>query len=116
MAKTIKISADMDELNLRPQVPFFEELASCNDDVVIDIADVSFIDSSGIGGLVFLFKRLREHGHTLRIVGARGQPLDLFRHLRLDSLLVAPSERSPAVVAADRMGLSGRNSSFGGQR
>ena len=35
---------------------------------------VTFIDSSGIRGLVFL-QRLQEHGHTLKVVGARGQPL-----------------------------------------
>lgn len=100
MTKTINIFTDMDALNMRSQISLFEELVSSNDDVLIDISDVAYIESSGVGGLVFLFQRLREHGHTLKVIGAQGQPLALIRHLRLDSLLSTPSERSPVSAAA----------------
>lgn len=72
----------MDALNMRSQISLFEELVSSNDDVLIDISDVAYIELSGVGGLVFLFQRLREHGHTLKVIGAQGQPLALIRHLR----------------------------------
>lgn len=54
MAKKIKICTTMDTLHMRSQISLFEELASSNDDVLIDMDHVTFIDSSGIRGLVFL--------------------------------------------------------------
>jgi anti-anti-sigma factor len=92
----IKIDVDMTAANLRSQEPVFEELASYDGDLLIDMNDVNFIDSSGVGGLIFLFKRLRQHGHTLKIIGVHGQPLQLILHLGLDCLLMTPLGSSPS--------------------
>ncbi len=99
MPKRFTIRTDMDALNMRSQLSLFENIASSKEDVLIDIEGVSFIDSSGIGGLVFLFKRLREHGHTLKLVGAHGQPMQLLRHLGLEALLLAPLENASGPTA-----------------
>jgi anti-anti-sigma regulatory factor len=53
VAQKIKICTDMDTVNMRSQISLFEKLASSNCDVLIDMDDVTFIDSSGVGGLVF---------------------------------------------------------------
>ncbi len=52
----------------------FEELAAANDDVALDVSKVTFIDSSGVGGLVFLYKRLNAKGCKLELSGLAGQP------------------------------------------
>jgi len=52
-------------------------------DVVLDFSKVGFIDSSGLGALVFLHKRLVSKGHKLKIVGLKGQPLQLLTNLHL---------------------------------
>jgi anti-sigma B factor antagonist len=41
------------------------------------------VDSSGLGILVFLHKRLVSNGHKLKIMGLKGQPLQLFTNLHL---------------------------------
>ncbi len=41
----------------------FETLGGTADDVVLDLAQVEFMDSSGVGGIVFLYKRLKMNGH-----------------------------------------------------
>lgn len=49
----------------------------------LDLADVNFLDSSGVGAVVFLFKRVRAVGGSLHILNVRGQPLELMSLLRV---------------------------------
>jgi anti-anti-sigma factor len=51
--------------------------------IAIDLTDVSFIDSSGIGMLVFLVKRLWLNDHLVSITGIHGQPARLLTMLRI---------------------------------
>ena len=51
--------------------------------VFLDLQNVVFIDSSGVGAIVFLYKRLRENNRQLQIIGAHGQPRELLELLRI---------------------------------
>lgn len=51
--------------------------------VFLDIQNVTFIDSSGVGAIVFLYKRLRENSRKMKITGAHGQPRELLELLRI---------------------------------
>jgi len=51
--------------------------------VFLDLQEVIFIDSSGVGAIVFLYKRLRETSRLLNITGAHGQPRQLLELLRI---------------------------------
>ena len=51
--------------------------------VVLDLSHVIFIDSSGVGAIVFLFKRLKQQNRSLEIIGVQGQPRELFELLRI---------------------------------
>ena len=55
-----------------------------NRGVVFDMSKVSFLDSSGIGAMVFLFKRLKSESRDLNIIGLNGQPERLIQLLRID--------------------------------
>ncbi len=52
--------------------------------VTVDIHKVTMIDSSGIGAIVSLFKRVKAEGGQVLVVGARDQPLAVFKLLKLD--------------------------------
>jgi anti-anti-sigma factor len=56
-------------------------------EVEIDLSFVTFIDSSGIGVIVFLFKQLRQHNVSLLLTGVNGQPLELISLLRIDTVI-----------------------------
>jgi anti-anti-sigma regulatory factor len=46
------------------------------------------LDSSGVGALVALYKRIRAQGGDVVMTGLRDQPLAIFRLLRLDRVML----------------------------
>lgn len=67
--------------------------------VVLDLGSVHFIDSSGLGIVLGVLRRVRLAGGDLRVVVAEAQVTDLFALLSLDTILeVHPSVR--AAIAA----------------
>jgi len=52
--------------------------------ITVDLSGLRLIDSSGVGAIVSLFKRVRAGGGEVRITGLRDQPLAIFQLLRLD--------------------------------
>jgi anti-anti-sigma factor len=88
MARIFKMPGDMDAAAMKIQRPVCEEIAGGEEDVAIDMSSVSFIDSSGVGAIVFLLKRLMANGHSLQLTGVKGQPLQLLTYLKLQELIV----------------------------
>ncbi|HEX4404418.1 MAG TPA: STAS domain-containing protein [Polyangia bacterium] len=58
--------------------------------VTVDLGNLRLIDSSGVGVIVSLFKRVRAHGGEVKIVGLRDQPKAIFKLLRLDRVFPTP--------------------------
>lgn len=56
-------------------------------DIYVDLSDVTFIDSSGLGILVFLFKRLTVKEQKILLIGPSGQPRRLIEFLRIDHVI-----------------------------
>ena len=83
MSQKYNIDDDLDASYVARVRPEIERLAEAGEDVVLDLSKVEFVDSSGLGILVFLHKRLISTGHKLKIIGLKGQPLQLFTNLHL---------------------------------
>ena len=58
-------------------------IASDNRDLVLNLQKTTFLDSSGIGAIVFAFKRLSAQGRKLVIHNINGQPAELTELLRI---------------------------------
>ena len=56
--------------------------------VEVDLSLLRMVDSSGVGALVSLYKRVRAQGGDVVVTGLRDQPLAIFRLLRLDRVMV----------------------------
>jgi len=54
--------------------------------VVVDLAPLDLIDSSGVAALVKLYKGIRNASAEITMVGARDQPLAIFKLLRMDKV------------------------------
>lgn len=64
--------------------------------IVIDLAGVSFLDSSGLGALVSILKALGGQG-ALAVCGAQGSVLGLFKLTRMDKVFAIEASRADAV-------------------
>jgi anti-sigma B factor antagonist len=67
--------------------------------VVVDFTTSGYIDSSGLGALVSLSRRLRESGGDLRLVGLNEDLRTLFELTRLDALFPLYATRADALAA-----------------
>jgi anti-sigma B factor antagonist len=56
--------------------------------VEVDLSSLRMLDSSGVGALVSLYKRVRATGGEVVVIGLRDQPLAIFRLLRLDRVML----------------------------
>lgn len=59
-------------------------LADDGQSVIVDLSQVSFVDSTGLGALVGAARRAAAHGGSLQAVGAQRQIRQLFRVTGLD--------------------------------
>lgn len=85
----LSLSGEMDAHGCNQIKPILEEIVATvqTKNVLLDLNDVDFIDSSGIGAIVYLFKRLKAQHQSLVIRGVHGQPKELMELLRIDSAI-----------------------------
>ncbi len=67
--------------------------------IVVDMAGVSFLDSSGLAALVSGLKAAREAGGTLKLAGVNEQARQVFEITRLDQVFELYPDRDAAVQA-----------------
>lgn len=87
MTLTLALPGDMDAAAMKAQRSMLDDLAAGNDDVTLDMSKVGFIDSSGVGAIVFVYKRLLANGRKLTLKHLDGQPLQLLTYLRLTDII-----------------------------
>ena len=63
---------------------------------LIDFAGTGYIDSSGLGVLVSLSKKIREHGGELRLANLNDDLRSLFELTKLDTLFQIANSREEA--------------------
>ncbi len=65
--------------------------------VVCDLQHLEMVDSSGVGAIVSLFKRLRILGGDVKVACLGGQPKEIFRLLRLDRVFEVYENKEDAI-------------------
>lgn len=81
----LQISGSLDALSTPELRPVIEALvAERKPTVTVDLSHLRLIDSSGVGAIVSLYKRMKAVGSTVEVMGLKDQPLAIFRLLRLD--------------------------------
>ncbi len=70
------------------QVALFKtKLSAASGKIVLDLADVNFIDSTGLASLVSLFKRTKAEGSELEIINVQDQVRLIFEITHLHTVL-----------------------------
>ncbi|GLT19911.1 anti-anti-sigma regulatory factor [Vibrio zhanjiangensis] len=85
---TLEINGNLDADGSRfAQKHIDEIIADQHLEIEIDFRNVGFLDSSGVGALVYLYKRLVERERQMRIENVTGQPLEIINLLRIDKAI-----------------------------
>ena len=83
----IKLHGDFDADTVKIMKDDIETYSKFSTNIIFDLKDVNFIDSSGIGAIVFLYKRMVTKGFIVCVAGLTQQPLELFQMLFLDKTI-----------------------------
>ena len=84
----LSIAGELDALSVQDLRPVIDRIADDRPSkVLVDLSKLRLIDSSGVGAIVSLFKKVRAYDGSLAVVGTRDQPLAILRLLRLDRIL-----------------------------
>jgi anti-sigma B factor antagonist len=109
---TLHIRGELDALSVTELRPLLDKVVEDGRrDVVVDLSELRLIDSSGVGALVSLYKRVRGAGGSVEFAGVTAQPLVIFKLLRLDvvfelepEMLETPAEpEAPAAPPSIRV-------------
>jgi anti-sigma B factor antagonist len=76
-----------------------DELETGSRRFLVDFAGTGYIDSSGLGVLVSLSKKIREQGGELRLANLNEDLRTLFELTKLDSLFHIASNRDEALTS-----------------
>jgi anti-anti-sigma factor len=86
---TLNITGELDAVSVPDLRPVLDDLISKgHKKIVVDLKGLRLIDSSGVGAIVYLFRRVRGLGGTVVVRGASDQPLAILRLLKLDQILI----------------------------
>lgn len=65
--------------------------------IILDLTDLKYMDSTGLGTVVSCFTKTRQAGGQLRVAGANKTILNLFKITRLDKVLALDETAAAAV-------------------
>ena len=86
---SLRITGTLDVLTAPELAPEIDRIVTeKRQKVTVDLSGLDLIDSSGVAGLVALYKRVRANGGRVAVTGARDQPLAIFKLLRMDKVFL----------------------------
>jgi anti-sigma B factor antagonist len=86
---TLNITGELDAVSVPDLRPVLDDLISKgHKKIVVDLKGLRLIDSSGVGAIVYLFRRVKGFGGSVVVRGASDQPLAILRLLKLDQILL----------------------------
>ena len=81
----LRIEGSLDALTVRDIRPIIDAVVADQPKrVTVDFDALTMIDSSGVGAIVSLFKRVKASGGEVVVVHAKDQPLAVLKLLKLE--------------------------------
>jgi len=75
------------ELDISTAPAFADALSQANSEVVVDLADLAFLDASGLGILAHAYEHAQQHGDHLVVINAGPVAQRIFQLTGLEHLL-----------------------------
>lgn len=88
------VSGEIDLNTIEILKPKFEELLKENKDILIDMENVKFIDSTGLGTLVKLYKEQKQKEKIVKIINTKGNVRKIFNITCMEEMFNLGGENS----------------------
>jgi len=85
------------ETHLQAKEALLELLAGNPTRILLDLGELTYISSSGLGLLVAMFRRCRQRGISLPLCGLRSDIRELFKVTRLDQVFEIFADQATAL-------------------
>jgi len=84
--QTVKLVGDLDVYSEEDFKEFIEEKIDANKDLVFDLKDLDYLDSTGLGMFMLIYNKQKENGKSVKIINAKENIKKLFKITDLSDL------------------------------
>ena len=84
--QTVKLTGDLDVYSEEDFKEFIEEKIDANKDLVFDLRDLDYLDSTGLGMFMLIYNKQNENGKSVKIINTKENIKKLFKITDLSDL------------------------------
>ncbi|WP_044567047.1 STAS domain-containing protein [Anaerococcus provencensis] len=84
--QTVKLVGDLDVYSEEDFKEFIEEKIDVNKDLVFDLKDLDYLDSTGLGMFMLIYNKQKENGKSVKIINTKENIKKLFKITDLSDL------------------------------
>ena len=84
--QTVKLTGDLDVYSEEDFKEFIEEKIDVNKDIVFDLKDLDYLDSTGLGMFMLIYNKQKENGKSVKIINTKENIKKLFKITDLSDL------------------------------
>ncbi len=84
--QTVKLVGDLDVYSEEDFKEFIEEKIDINKDLVFDLKDLDYLDSTGLGMFMLIYNKQKENGKSVKIINTKENIKKLFKITDLSDL------------------------------
>lgn len=84
--QTVKLTGDLDVYSEEDFKEFIEEKIDVNKDLVFDLKDLDYLDSTGLGMFMLIYNKQKENGKSVKIINTKENIKKLFKITDLSDL------------------------------
>lgn len=84
--QTVKLVGDLDVYSEDDFKEFIEEKIDVNKDLVFDLKDLDYLDSTGLGMFMLIYNKQKENGKSVKIINTKENIKKLFKITDLSDL------------------------------
>ncbi|WP_282929066.1 STAS domain-containing protein [Anaerococcus sp. Marseille-Q7828] len=84
--QTVKLVGDLDVYSEEDFKEFIEEKIDANKDLVFDLQDLDYLDSTGLGMFMLIYNKQKENGKSVKIINTKENIKKLFKITDLSDL------------------------------
>ena len=84
--QTVKLVGDLDVYSEEDFKEFIEEKIDSNKDIIFDLEDLDYLDSTGLGMFMLIYNKQKENGKSVKIINTKENIKKLFKITDLSDL------------------------------